>query len=259
MTSWLGKSWWQGLGVLIAVLLTVGGLWWQQSRKELSYEVVSQTPLVSSQETVLGRLQVSFDGKPVENVSIVVLWVYNSGNAEILKSDYESPIQFSFGQGADILSAEIVSTTPAGIPVSLSHQGGSVVLSPVLLNSKDRIELRTIVSRPRENIVVSCRIAGVSNCVLVDPRKQFSWITLIVSALIGAGIGELLDVLRRGRRAEKDLKKWQDWATEMIADSKDRETERKKQNAELKEMLKKIKMTGNELSQEEIPLDKRSS
>ncbi len=233
---------WQVAIGIVALLLTAVGIWlgWQAlSSKGVAYEIVSQAPLVSSQETLAGKLQVSFDGKPVEDVSLVVLRVYNSGNEEIRKADYESPITFSFGQGADVLSAEVVSTQPAGIPASLTRQGNSVVLSPVLLNSNDIIELRAVVSRVQGNIVASCRIAGVSNCILVASSRPNYWINIILGVVLGTVISALLDRYRTGRKALKEVKVWEAFGKEQLERMRSWEAERAKRNAEIAGQLEK--------------------
>lgn len=162
MTSWLGKSWWQGLGVLIAVLLTVGGLWWQQSRKELSYEVVSQTSLVSLEDPAAQQLQVLFNGKPVADPTLIVLRVQNTGNVSIPKADYEQPLTFRFGEDVEVLTAEITTMTPPNLGASVNHSSNSITLSPLLLNSRDELRLKVLVTGANVNVDADARIIGVT-------------------------------------------------------------------------------------------------
>lgn len=168
MIDWLSKSWWQGLGVLLAVVLAIGGLWWQQNRKELSYEVVSQTSLVSLEDPTAQQLQVFFNGKQVADPSLIVLRVRNTGNVPIPRVDYEKPLTFQFGQSVEVLNSEITSMTPTNLGASINPSANSVELSPVLLNSSDELLLKTLVTGSNITITVDARIIGVSS---IEVRK----------------------------------------------------------------------------------------
>ena len=65
MTNWLGKSWWQGMGVLVALVLSIATILRQRTNKELGYEVVSQTVLVSLDDSAAQDLEVRYKGQPV--------------------------------------------------------------------------------------------------------------------------------------------------------------------------------------------------
>jgi hypothetical protein len=42
-------------------------------RKALSYDITSLTPLLSVKDEIKGKLEIYFDGKPVQDVRLVVL------------------------------------------------------------------------------------------------------------------------------------------------------------------------------------------
>lgn len=206
MTSWLGKSWWQGIGVLVAILLTISGWWWQQSRKELSYEVVSQTPLVSLEDPTSQQLQVLFNGKPVSDPNLIVLRVQNTGNVPIPTTDYEKPLTFRFGQAVEVLSAEITNMTPPNLSASVNISSNSVELSPVLLNSDDEILLKVLVASSDININAYARIIGVGEITEreADTRSVTDYIIIFINSIsiIYAGLFFL------GSAKNNGTKKW---------------------------------------------------
>src|SRR2546421_9972889 len=121
-----------------------------RERKVLAYEVIANTTILSVQEGkyVKGRVQVLLDNKPVRNVQIVVLRIWNSGNAPIKREDFDNhnPIEVDLGKEAEVLEAEVLETIPnnieAEVKASLKIDSGSVKITPILFNSQNSIKLR---------------------------------------------------------------------------------------------------------------------
>ncbi len=95
----------------------------QIKRKGISYEVVSDAPVLSIREEVKGRVKVLFDTKPVSDARMVILKIWNSGNTDILTNEFVDPIKFNFGEKAEILDAEILETVPINIKDKISVTG----------------------------------------------------------------------------------------------------------------------------------------
>ena len=93
---------------LAAVVVGILGLIVYRNRKRLSYKVILQERLLGVQEYMEGRVHVTFDGKPVHDVRMVILHLPNTGNVPIEESDYLHPLGFNFGSDASVLSAEVV-------------------------------------------------------------------------------------------------------------------------------------------------------
>jgi hypothetical protein len=102
----------------------------QIKRKGISYQVVSDAPVLSIKEEIKGRVQVLFDTKSVSDARMVILKIWNSGNTDILPSEFVDPIKFSFGEKAEILDAEILETVPINIKdkISIQLNAGSLIL-----------------------------------------------------------------------------------------------------------------------------------
>src|SRR5437868_10774181 len=109
---------WQFVGVitsLIAIGFSILFYLKQRRIKSISYEVISNVPVVSVEEEVKDKIQVLFNGKRIDDARLVVLRLWNSGNAPILSADFDRPIKFDFGEKAEILDAAILETTPESI------------------------------------------------------------------------------------------------------------------------------------------------
>jgi hypothetical protein len=206
MGAWLGKQWWQGIGVLVAVLLFFGSLWWTRSIKAVSYEVVSQTPLVSLQDSAARQLQVLYNGQPVADVSLIVLRVQNTGNEPIPTVDYEKPITFQFGEGAQVLSAEITEMTPPNLGASVRLTPNSVELAPTLLNSEDTLLVKALISGSAIKVTADARIVGVRELLVrqVDPNPLTTYIIMV-----GIAIWALFQSIPNIRWVYDKLKDWQ--------------------------------------------------
>src|SRR5437762_7026078 len=101
----------QCLGFLIIIgTLASLGVTYQKLRKSkhLTYQVVSNTLLLSveEKEELKGRIQVLLDNKPVGDVRLVVLRIWNSGNLSIKSEDYKEPVVIDFGMLAEILEVK---------------------------------------------------------------------------------------------------------------------------------------------------------
>jgi hypothetical protein len=202
---------WQFIGVIVAIIATgVSILLYLKSRniKRLAYEVISNTPIISIKDEVKGDVQVLFKGKPIKDARLVVLRLWNNGNASISSSDYEDPIEFDFGGTAEILDASILGTVPEGLKdkISLQVNVGSISLSNHLLNKSDSINLKVLLTNYTEELKVRGHINGVKQIdKLISSRERDKMIDrtyiIALSACIGTAplIGERAQRIFRGR------------------------------------------------------------
>lgn len=157
---------WQFIGAvlaLVAIIVSVFLYRRQRRNKELSYEIISNTALLTMEEDVRQKMQILFNGKPMEQVYLVVLRIVNSGNLPILTTDYVRPVSLSFGEEAQILTAEIAETNPRSLHASAKIDGKRVVILPTLLNQGDTIKLKMLVGKSIGQITVDGRIVGVKD------------------------------------------------------------------------------------------------
>src|SRR6266446_4981532 len=135
-----GIATWIGIGVAIlvgiativaSIVIAVWVVRKQRFRKEIAYQILDDLSIISKmpiEEESIGkqvenRLKIVFDSRPVEDLRVVSLKVWNSGDvdAEIWNSKdgttghgaLETPIKFEF-PGRQIVSG-VVETNPLGI------------------------------------------------------------------------------------------------------------------------------------------------
>lgn len=155
---------WQFVGAaiaLIALAVTFLIYWLQKQRKAIGYEVVSKNQLLTVREELEGRLQVLYEGQPARDICLLVIRLTNTGNVAVATADYERPVSFSTGQSSKILSAVVTEVDPENLVVALQSEESRVVIDPVLLNSKDSITLKLLVSDFSGTISTDGRIVGV--------------------------------------------------------------------------------------------------
>lgn len=187
-------------GIVTAVVLYV----MQRRRKNLSYEIISRTPLLSAREELAGRFQILFEGKRVKEVQMVVVRITNSGNVPITTTDYERPVSLDLGDKAEVLGADVTDTKPDGLEVSIGvKERRRVVLNPSLLNPNDSITLKLLVSAYQGSLTVSGRIVGVRQIRIRGKGKEA--VRFLLLAWVAAGVVALgTDVLRT-------LPRWVAW------------------------------------------------
>ena len=157
-------------GIIISGIISIFIYRRQQPKKEITCRLVSVTPLFNVKENFQGKLKVLFDNKPIENVYIITIRVYNSGNTPVISSDYEKPVNIIIGTD-EILSSEVLETTPHGIPASVKFSGNEIQVSPALLNPNDALLINAIVSQYYDKVNVSARIVGIRKLQLLLPEQ----------------------------------------------------------------------------------------
>ena len=170
---------WQFLTVaiiaIIAILVTIILYLIQRQRKSLSWEIISNTPLLSIDEEIRGDLQVLFAGKPVHDVQLIIFKIINSGNVPIKSTDYERPIKLKLGENALILTAKVIDKNPSSLETPIKNEGTSVVLEPTLMNEGDSFTIKMMVNQFDDQITVNGRIEGVKDIQKTTASKvQFT-------------------------------------------------------------------------------------
>ena len=206
-----------GVTGLIVIIVMVYIYWLERRCKELSYDIISNTPLFDVHEEIEGRLQVILDGKTVEDVIYLVLVeIVNSGNIPIKTTDYESLISLNFGENAQIFTAEVYKTNPDNLknhvnisglkdelepfiarltPMNESesidnmNRNKIVKLEPTLLNGGESITLKILGTQIADDIFVDGRIVGVKGFRKknhkVIKNLKFFFIFIILGIVIG--------------------------------------------------------------------------
>lgn len=187
MEEILTNPMWQVLAVILstfAILISIILFLFGRKRKSLSYEIISNNPVILKKDAIKEKLEIFFNKKIVKNVYLIVLKFINSGNVPIEVKDYDEPLSISFGEGAKVLTAEI----SEGISTHSTIGGGKIILKPTLLNKEDYMKIQILVSKySGGKITFGGRIVGVKSIKKMTESKIY-FIT-VLSGMIIAMIG----------------------------------------------------------------------
>jgi hypothetical protein len=163
--EFLRDSIWQFIGVVVAIIFPLILLIFQRNRKDLSYEIVSNVPIVSVGKEISHRVQVLLENRLVTNVNLVILKLQNSGNVSIRTEDFDqdSPIIFNFGKNIEILEADLLETKPKAIinRVKVRLTKKELILMPLLLNKKDEIKFKLLIKDYKGFLNIDSSIDGI--------------------------------------------------------------------------------------------------
>jgi hypothetical protein len=155
---------WQFVGAVLAAIGIGIGIfvyYRQQRRKRLDYQIIANTPVLTVDEQIRGKLKVSYEDIPVQNVQLLLLKFINTGNVPIATADFERSLSITFGSEANVLSSEIVASSPSDLSPSVSVSTDGITLAPLLLNPNDYVTIKALVSGHQGAVSVTARIIGV--------------------------------------------------------------------------------------------------
>ncbi len=68
----------------------------QHGQKQITYQILADRSVIRIDNEVKGRVKIEFDGRNAENMSLVILKIWNSGDTAIKVGDYLEPVIFTF-------------------------------------------------------------------------------------------------------------------------------------------------------------------
>lgn len=185
---------------LAGFILSIVFYFQSRRRKAITWEKISEL-IVDTRSSINKR------SKSIRKGTELVLRIWNSGNETIEESDYRSPIKFIFGKGAKVLHAEILETTKESLRSRANNAFKSsvntVILEPVLLNSKDTIEFRVTLTgftSANKLTIENLGIVGVYEISEKRPLSEahkgklllYSLLIILTSQVLGYGLQFLL-------------------------------------------------------------------
>jgi hypothetical protein len=198
MLEFLRYQVWQFVGALFGLAALIVSLviyHRQKQQKAFSYEIIANTPLLSVSEEIRSRVQISLDGKVVEDVRYLLVRCKNTGNIPILASDFVEAISIALQQQAAIISAEIIETIPKNLrsELEVSQEGNVVTLQPVLFNASDTVVVKLLASQANGPVEVTGRIVGVRQVQAITPfdERRLNW---KVNILWGIAVAMVLGI-----------------------------------------------------------------
>jgi hypothetical protein len=173
-------------------------LWFISFRKkQLSYEILSNTPLISVKDEVKGKVKILFEEKPVSDVHLVLLKIINSGHISIRSNDFEGRLAVLLDPSVQILMAEVAETNPKNLdwrskggdgpqPLIEKMENNAVFLRPVLLNKRDYIILKMLVSHFSKDIAMEGHIEGITEVNELKETSVLPAVTVNIGAVVMA-------------------------------------------------------------------------
>lgn len=184
--------------VLAALALVVAWLVYRgRKRKELRYEVLSATRVLTQREELANRVRILFGERDVRDVSLVLVQLFNTGNDPIVPADFSQQLTLWLS-GGTILSAEVIETWPPNVDTVVEVVDNRARLVPRLINGDDIITIRLIITEYQAPVKVDARIVGVSRVREIGPRTFESTAATVLSFLAiseGGMIGLLIATL----------------------------------------------------------------
>lgn len=177
MIDMLRDPLWQFIGAILTFLALPAAFWiyvLQRPRKELAYGVLSRQRLLSFSRELKGRVEVTVDGKPVEDVHLLVIGVKNSGNTPILQSDFLYVPSIRAATGTIFLSVEASTLTPSNLGLDLFFYPEKIEFNPILLNPGDYFSVQVLASSQDPEVSPDFRIIGSSNVERLLRFRPFS-------------------------------------------------------------------------------------
>lgn len=190
-TEWFRDPVWQFVGVvfavvaiLVSVVVSLYIFIRQNKRKMLSYDIRSYVSLLNVDSQVKDKLQITYLGKPVSDLKLLVVRLLNDGDIPIESRDFDEMVSVDLGETAEILIAEISSAQPKELKAKVTSEKNRALLQPLLLNQTDWVELKLIVAGASSHPKVAGRIVGVKSIKTIQ-QNTFMIRYLIVYSFIG--------------------------------------------------------------------------
>jgi len=175
------------LGLLTSVLIPVVIYLKQRGKKEISYIVYDKVSLVNIKEEVKENFEVSYNGIPVRDATLLSIRVWNSGKAPIEEADFVDPIKLDFGKDAKLIFVSVASN-PDNILGQFKHLGGEgyFTFKPRLFNKGYEITVTVMVTGFSGYVKAEGLIKGVHliRNVKFPSYTNLSWKLALFGALL---------------------------------------------------------------------------
>ena len=178
MLDWNDVIIWQIISAFIGTMmiaLTFLLIIITRKKKELAYHIVGVYPLMDDYDYHRGKININFDRKKIEYITVINLKIINTGNIPILENDFIEPILIDFGNDAEIIDI-IKELKPSNMKIKLSHTKNSINLLPILLNGSDSIFLKILLNNYKysyDNLMITTRIIDIKKIKDITKKQTF--------------------------------------------------------------------------------------
>ena len=157
---------WLSCHLMPSITLWIGK---RRTQKGFSYRELSESALIPNKKQAHGKIEILFEGKPVENVRVFEMEMRNSGGKELESKDFYKPVRIVFRDGTEILKAEVTSASSEFDP-EFEILGSDVTLKPVPMNPGDYLTVKVlIIADKKVDAEVRGKIIGVTRLTAYEP------------------------------------------------------------------------------------------
>ena len=163
--QWLVSTGLTALAIVVPVILYLSSL----PENALTYQIISKTTLIGSFNSV-DDIEIKIRGEAVDNATIYLFKIQNSGTEPIRPEDFERSIAIRFTDETRIFTAQVKRKMPENIAVTQNINDNAVLVEPVLMNPGDEFELE-ILCTSQEFPEFDSRIAGIKSATQLLPNE----------------------------------------------------------------------------------------
>ncbi len=180
----LERQIWQFVSVLVGVIAISLAIYFDvrnNETKELTISILGSTSLVqvnggAAERSAFEEIEVYYKNQRVDDLSLLLISIHNSGTQEILKVDFERPLIVDFPIQTKVFEVVVLEAYPNSLRVDVDAYDNHVSLAPLLLNQNDQIVLQLLVmdfplDRLPDNMAVDTRIAGIYDIAVINDSK----------------------------------------------------------------------------------------
>jgi len=188
-------------GITVGAAVTIYVFHQQRQHPDLTWEILSNSPLISVSDQIKPKIQIRYENMPVSDIGLVLVRINNDGNIPIVETDFAEPLSLILPENTIILSKEISDPGPTGSKAEfkelknpsdepLSNEKPLVKLKPPLLNPGDSLTIKLLVNKSGIKLNWDGHIKGIKEVRLKDnnltrSNRSILWnILLSFSALV---------------------------------------------------------------------------
>jgi len=178
---------WVVLGATLAGVLVPVWLWRADlEARSVHIRKLSQTSLQPPDTAKGFDVRVSVGGSELQTAYLTVFELVNDGARPVSASEFESSIEITSKNKAEIVRASVTSTKPADLLPSISIDAGTVKIKPMLLNPGDLVTFAVLSTKDEPMFTSRARIAGVKTVPIVDAQsKSTPPLQIVISLFVG--------------------------------------------------------------------------
>lgn len=181
---------WQSIGVIATITGVIVSLFIffrQRQIKSFSYEVISNLPILNVNDEYKADMEIKFKGNLIQNLHLVVIRFFNSGNISIERKDYDKSVEINFGNQAQLLSIDTIDQIPSNLGIILSSDKKTITIQPTLMNKGDSFTIKALVAS-HETLSIDGRISGIQRIQQVDIKSNKKFNPLQLATIVALSL-----------------------------------------------------------------------